>query len=220
MIHRRFPLLVTKGGVPCLAAVLLLAPLLGTVTLRAQIEQPEFVLPDDPQVVVLEYHRYSGMLAERDPMPRLRIFADGRVRVYYPAYMKRAGEYELSLSPVELQELLQTLAGHGMLSFDSEVIRADRVRAEAKLQEDEGALFAVSDDTYTELRIQLPSYRPAESALHLKDFEQKFRWPNVNLDAQRYPSIQALQDLLAGVQRLRGLLDDERLRPAATKGGS
>ena len=72
-------------------------------------------IADEP---VIEYNLVHGMLAQPDPVPLLRVYGDGRVHVHFPAYMKRAGDYELLLNQVELDELLRQLDDNGIMSFD------------------------------------------------------------------------------------------------------
>ena len=57
--------------------------------LGAQVE-----ITSDPSVIVLEYDQQIDMIAEHDPVPRLRIYADGRYVVHYPNYMKARGDWE------------------------------------------------------------------------------------------------------------------------------
>lgn len=69
----------------------------------------------DHDPILIEYHRYSSKLAERDPTPLLRLYASGRLLVHFPHYMKRAGEYETALAQAELDRLLDTLASAGFV---------------------------------------------------------------------------------------------------------
>ena len=69
--------------------------------------------------LVLEYGHIHHMLAEQDSLPLLRIYADGLVKVHYPAYMSRAGDYELLLSRAELMTLLNQI-GNELSAIDFE----------------------------------------------------------------------------------------------------
>ena len=61
----------------------------------------------DAATVVVSYTEVLGEIGEADAGPSVHVHGDGRVRVHYPAYMTRAGDWELQLSA---EELLQAIA--------------------------------------------------------------------------------------------------------------
>lgn len=77
--------------------------------------QPIFDFEATDDIPVIEYTLDQHMLAQRDPTPLLRVYGSGRVRVHFPVYMKKAGDYEMQLSHAELNALLRMLADKSVM---------------------------------------------------------------------------------------------------------
>jgi len=172
----------------------------------AAAQRPTIELPANADTVVLEYTTVHHMLAEQDPEPLLRIFADGRVRVHYPVYMAKAGDYEARISAAELRGLLLYLAADGVLEFDPSATREQRAIA-AAAERSAGRLHHVSDVTETLIEIRLGSYRAADAQDVVTGFRKSVRWPNVYTDAQRFGAIAGVQTLARAEERLRAFLN-------------
>ncbi len=147
------------------------------------------------------------MLAEQDPTPLLRLYGDGRARVHYPVYMKRAGDYELQLSTDEMRNLLADLEGEGLPTLDvagGELLRRGAVAEE----ESRGELFHVSDTSETVIRMLVaqPGGRAAPRRTTI-------RWSNVSSDAKRFPDLDAVQVIARCEERLRELTERDDLIP-------
>ena len=189
-----------------LAVAALSCAALTVTALPAGAQVPRVELPSNSGVVVLEYTVIHQMLAEVDPEPLMRIHADGRVRVHFPVYMAKAGDYELRLSPSELRGLFLELSADGILDFDEAGTTAERNSAEAA-ERAAGRLHHVSDVTETLIDMRLASYRPAGAAAAIPGFEKSVRWPNVHTDAQRFRGVAGVQSLARAEERLRSILD-------------
>ena len=106
---------------------------------------PAFQYSETAAEPVIEYNLVHHMLAEPDPEPLLRIYGNGRVHVHYPAYMTRAGNYELQLSQPELRTLLRALATDGIIDFDPAATRYQRQQLVAQQRAATGTMFYISD---------------------------------------------------------------------------
>lgn len=163
-------------------------------SVAAQAQSPE-------ELVALEYGHRHELLEDQDREPLMRIFASGLVRVHYPAYMKRAGDYEIRLTQNEFAELLDGLA-EKLSTIDVEGAKAER-RALRERRRAGGQLHHVSDTTVTIIR-----YRPSLTAdAPLRTIE----WDNVATDLRFYSEIAAVQVLGEVEATLRSLLDSDRM---------
>lgn len=186
--------------------VALACAVLAIAVIPAAAQSPVVEFPSFAGAVVLEYNVIHHMLAQPDPEPLMRIFADGRVRVHYPVYMAKAGDYEVRLSTAELHGLFDELATSGIMDFDAEAVSAEKERVEA-VERAGGVLHHVSDVSETVIDIRVKSYRPAGSAAAIADFEKSIRWPNIHTDAQRFKGIAEVQALARAVERLRAIIN-------------
>ena len=73
----------------------------------------------EPAAPIVSYREVLGEVGEVDAGPALQVFADGQVSVHYPRYMKRAGDYQLLLTPGLVAPLVHSLTDKGLLDFDS-----------------------------------------------------------------------------------------------------
>lgn len=83
--------------------------------------------------ILIEYHRYSSKLAERDPTPLVRLYGSGKLLIHFPHYMKRAGDYHTTLTQAEMDELMNTLRTSGFVG--SEASETARRIASAQAQQ-------------------------------------------------------------------------------------
>ena len=157
-------------------------------------------------VVVLEYGHIHHMIEDQDPTPLLRIYQDGLVRVHYPVYMQRAGDYEFSLSAEELVLLFESVEAEGLLLLDIQEAAAEREAIEAR-QTAGGELFDVSDVTETVIRLRPSEVRGFSGVQASGGLLRTIRWPNVYTDARRYPELASVQSIAAVARRLQEILD-------------
>ncbi len=155
--------------------------------------------------LVLEYHRVYHLLEDRDPLPLLRIYADGRVLVHHPIYMARAGDYELQLTQAELTNLFDVLEGQGLRSFDPIQTSQDRDAAVAA-DAARGTLSTVTDRSETVIRIRGQVQGGALQASAADAF-QEIRWDNVVTDAARFPGVAGVQSLNLAEQQLQQIVN-------------
>ncbi len=157
-------------------------------------------------VVVLEYSHIHHMIEDQDPTPLLRIYQNGLVRVHYPAYMQRAGDYEFSLSSEELVKLFESVEADGLLGLDLRGAVGEREALEAQ-RSAAGELYNVSDITETVIRLRPGEVRGFDAVRASADLLQTIRWPNVYTDARRYPELAPVQSIAAVERRLHEILD-------------
>ena len=160
--------------------------------------------------VVLELNYEGGMIKDPDPTPFVRVLADGRVLVHYPAYMKKAGDYVLELPPEELDELLTSFADEELLTLESDELAT--LTAEAKAAA--GPIEA--PDTHgltTVLKIRADSFtRAGEDTPRLLDVDHEIAATDLAFEAEALPELRRLQDLAQGVKRLEELAERPELR--------
>lgn len=178
-----------------------------SVTVPAQLS---YELSSSPDAVVLQLREDVG-IRDADDTPLVRVYGDGRVRVHFPAYMRRAGDYELRLSAAALRALLQA-AAESLLPFDSAAMES-RVRDLEAAERRNGRVVRVSDRTTTVLDVRYERYRAAGDAIAFRDGVKRVAWTGLAGDARRYREVAALRDLAGVRQRVRALADHPDLEP-------
>ncbi|MEN8206219.1 MAG: hypothetical protein ABFS24_09425 [Pseudomonadota bacterium] len=173
----------------------------------ADTSYPAFRYSETAAEPVIEYNLVHDMLAEPDSESLLRIYGNGRVHVHYPAYMKKAGDYELQLGKAELNTLIRSLANDGIIDFDHGAAIERRKQIEAQQLAATGTLYYISDTTETVIEIRLDEYQRGTSVKRIANLEKRFTWKNLEQDARRFPNMTELQRAEEGVQKLHGLLD-------------
>jgi hypothetical protein len=161
---------------------------------------------------VVTFTEIPAELEDADPGPTMTIYGDGRATVHYPRYMVRRGDYEIRLSPAELDALVASLVRKGLADFDREAVLARKQAASASraaLSAVTGApaLSAVADASTTVIELHLERSRPAGARAPLTDVVQRISWQGIAWDARQYPDIVPLQDLAAARQELRAVMD-------------
>lgn len=159
--------------------------------------QSPYEIPSSPDVVVLQLSVEVGIRGA-DDTPRVRVHGDGRVAVHFPAYMRKAGDYELRLPEPALQALLES-AFAALLPFDSTAARS-QVLALETAERNDGPIVGVSDEATTIIEARFERYRPEGAAGDIGGGVKRVAWTGLANDAGRFRDVVALQDL-AGVRR-------------------
>ncbi len=159
-----------------------------------------FELSSDPDRVVVSLSERFGEIEAADH-PWMRIYADGRVVRHRPSYMKHPGDHIGQISPLELERLLDSLAGKGIMEFDGRAAAASKREAE----QNRSQLYFSSDPSLIEIAVQLDSYKPAGSLTAKRDFHKTISWQGLRHDAKRFPEIAELQNLAAAFRQLNEL---------------
>jgi len=159
---------------------------------------------------VIQYQQNIHMLSTVDDRLTFQVFADGRVLVHYPVYMKRAGDYEMQLEEAALIDLLHSLSDNGVMGFDSEKNKTRR-RNEKKALNAKGQYFAISDVVETTVEVRLDEYQKNSSSKKISNFYKKFKWDNLEQDAKRFKNIKALDQTNRSVSEIKNLMKDARL---------
>lgn len=149
--------------------------------------QPVFHFSATPGEPVIEYNVVHHMLAQQDPVPLLRVYGDGRVHVHFPAYMKRAGDYEMYMNRVQLNDLLRQLADNGIMDFDPAAAKQEKQQLEAARRAASGALFHASDASDSHINIKLGQYQRSAASPRISGFSRQFRWRNLEFDTKNIP---------------------------------
>jgi hypothetical protein len=131
-----------------------------------------------PSEMMLTYELTNDMLRTSDTFS-VTVYEDGIALVHYPEYMEKAGDYNVELSPSEVQRI-RLLLNHPLVQgFDPGQSRAKKKDIDAQSQE----LFAISDDSWSNFEIHTPGAK------------KSIRWANLSIDADRYPQIGAFRKL-------------------------
>ncbi len=164
---------------------------------EAPLVEPE----RSPDAVVLRFARIDALLGAEGEAHTLWVYGDGRVLVHRPGYLKSPGNESYLLGPSELDGLLQSLVGDGLLELD-----ADDLRRRVRGRRARGPLFVRSDPPTVELELALARYRPAGSGAPAGPIRKALRWRDLAGDARRHPDLVELQGLDAARARLAALL--------------
>jgi hypothetical protein len=179
----------------------------------AQTLEPEVVYNSARGSVVIEYFVNVGEIADEieDMEARLRVYGDGMTIVHYPAYMKQSGDYQINLSPAELQALMSSLAEKGVFDFDQDAAAAALREAKAARSREARAgratLRTVTDDSVTVLRVRAESYRAAGAADVSRNVTKDIVWYGLESDAREYPNVADLADVAAAVREIGALAE-------------
>lgn len=191
----------TPGVLGRLGLGLALAAASHTVAVSGQLS---YELSSSPDMVVLQLTEDVGIRGA-DDTPLVRVYGDGRVAIHFPDYMRRAGDYELTLPESTVQELVQT-AVDTLLTFDSGATESEVLALEAAERSD-GLIVDVSDEATTILEVRFERYRPEGAAEDLRDGVKRVVWRGLVDDASRFREVSALQELGRIRRQLRALAD-------------
>jgi hypothetical protein len=154
----------------------------------------------DMDAVVIRYREILPILGP-DTGPTLTVYGDGHVSVHYPAFMQLSGDYEGRLTAGGLDALVRSMARtHRLTKFDANQAKSKRRRAR------EASTAATGIDTV------VADAGTIEIELHCDGVDKYISWAGLRFDAERYPSVAAIQDLRAAQRQLRALMRSEELR--------
>lgn len=193
------------------AAVLLAVGLIGLGWPHfSAFAQLAFEYAEEPDVLIIQMSQNVGIENE-DQTPLLRIYGDGLVRIHFPVYMKRAGNYTLQLTQRELQSLVESFVTSGLIEFSPEATRAQMrgLAAESRAQaptRQPRQLSTRSDETLVSIEINLNRYVPAVGRAR-NDVTTRISWAGAQGDAADFASLDPLQALAAAERRLLALTE-------------
>lgn len=172
----------------------------GGVIAWAKSQTSPLMYDTSPTALVLQYTETHTGLAQNDPTPRLRVYGDGRMLVYFPPYMKRSGTYETYLTPAELDALLQTLLEQGVMDFDTRSIQRAVQESRVRARTSTSSFFAVSDPTLTRLEVHVQPQSMGNTRTAQRAVPQTIIW------ADEQAAIPALQGLATTERMLQELV--------------
>ncbi|HHO59815.1 MAG TPA: hypothetical protein ENJ64_06185 [Thiotrichales bacterium] len=187
------------------------APPVNLPAMAAGLNQSGFRLPGDATVPVIEYRRHIAMLANAPSQLQLQVYADGRVHVHFPVYMKKAGDYDYQLSATELVQLIRSLTDNGMMEFDPLAVQQQKRSYDNRMKA-RGEYFAVSDAVESVVTIRLPWYQKSLLSPVQTNLVKNFSWKNLEQDARRYRDNTSIQSAAAAMQALDSLLQHPAMR--------
>lgn len=172
-------------------------------------QHPRFDVPPAPDTIIISWDIRVPGIEWDDSTPRLRVYADGRVVVHYPVFMKKAGDYEAKLSRSELETLLTRLATYGVFTSDTEAIAAalrQKQRAEAAVKTPGRVVTVRSESPVSVIRIRLDGYAPSGGEKS-GPIDRTITWVGLQADAAQHPDVSELAALAAAERELIAMLD-------------
>lgn len=157
-------------------------------------------------------------IEDPDPGPSVKVYADGRVVVHFPAYMKRAGDYETVLTADELEALVSGLSNQ-LAGFDEEAARRKAAHGDA-VQRTWAAgnrtpeLLQAPDATNTKITVKLTAYEPRGLGPAIHPVDAAVTWRGLNEAARRHPDVQEIQGLAVVRRDLLALMERPDLSKA------
>lgn len=164
----------------------------------------------DTLAPVISYQQHIHMLSAVNDRPSLKIFGNGLVQVHYPAYMKKAGDYEMQFDDAELIALIRSLSANGIMDFDDKKIK-EKIVQNKKALKAKGEYYAVSDAVESIIDIKLDEYQKNNRSQKIQNFKKQFKWENIEHDAARYKNESALSKANKSIMHLNDLMKDARL---------
>ncbi|MFK5986350.1 MAG: hypothetical protein QM479_13135, partial [Pseudomonadota bacterium] len=110
--------------------------------------------------IVVEYHVNHTILANQDPLPFMRVYGNGLVKVHYPIYMTKAGDYEYQLTQQELQALISSLDSNCVFTFKKQKVKEKikLIKAQQEVIAGQTILSYRSDPSITQIKVNLKNY--------------------------------------------------------------
>jgi len=176
------------------------------------IAESVFDYPRDPEFVIIEFTQVEEMLDDADPTPLLRIYGDGRVLVHYPAYMKRAGDYEMQLSDANLQQLLLSLEQKSIFRLNSERVAQLKQQAAMRRFAQSKTVTQRSDDIHSIVKIKLGTYVSATTGVTQTNFNKRVSLKNLRWNAKKFPEVAELKKAAEAELELTSLLNHPDLK--------
>ncbi len=193
--------------------IALLVSLLAVV----QADDQRLVAKSNGAEPIIHFTRLHYRVADVQEHQELSVYADGRVRVQTPSYMKMPGTYEYRLSAKAMQSVLGKLQAHGLMTFDQESARAQKVAEAEERSASFNERFHVSDLTETQITLNFASFGSAGAKG--KSVQNRIVWSDLPADAMRYAKIEAIGNLAKAEQILLGLTDHSRRNATRVSGG-
>ncbi len=180
--------------------------------------QQPWQLTTDPSTVVLELRRTPTLLGETDRTQTVQVFADGRIEIHQPAYLRAAGDYQGTLNAAELGDLLAQLDRQGLFSLTEQALRQERRAAEVERRSGQQTMFEIHDGMQTSISVKLASYSAADGSL-ASNLETPLAVTNLQLETDLYPGAVRLAALAAAERTLLALAERADLTPQTTADG-
>ena len=171
---------------------------------------PSFVLPSDPQRLVVELWIGGGLI---EKTTHLLLHAGGALSVKNPDRLSGGTTlYSMTIEPSEIEELVEEIAASGALGMTTPEVEGRLTRtAEAG-----GSPLFVADNVYLVLAVSLDAYQASAQDEPIAGFEHTVRIPHPRPYAAHNPASRELDPLVRAVDALVALTKDSRLRPTGS----
>ena len=169
-------------------------------------QSSDFSYSEASGAVVVRYTRTPGELAGPDTSTTVTVYGNGRVIVHYPPFGARRGDYEMTLSKAELDELVATLVYNDMVEYDAKAVATERQAITVA----NNTRFYVADADISTFEIGLTSYSLSGAPTRI-NVQRQVTVSALQAEAQQFPGIQSLVDLAAAERHLLKLVSNANL---------
>lgn len=158
------------------------------------------VIAADEPLPILDYQREMSLVADSDNSMRLQVFADGRINVHYPFFMRRAGDYQMALNATELNQLMSEMHSFGLDVFDPVQVKQEVSRAVSRAESDQLSVIKLRTDEDI-ISIKMAT----DNGMH------EFSYQQLKGQLLRHPQMESLLNLSNAISMLNELMHDSRL---------
>ena len=150
--------------------------------------------------VQLHYELINSIVAGDDNAITLTVYTDGLVKVHYPAFRTRAGDYEAMLSQAELNDLLNEMQALGVVDTDERQMQAAvaNQRRQADNASNDSGIVTIRQ-VRTDAELTRITMRKSDGSMHQTQFR------GVEFIAQQHAGIQSLKGFSTAASRLKAM---------------
>ncbi len=154
----------------------------------------------DLEDVVVRYTEMPNIAGESEEGASLHIYNDGYVVASYPAYMQRAGSYDIYLNQETLDHLWALVTNKDILEFDEQAVLQHKSALNQARKELLSKLTNIADTSGMRLEIYPNRYKPVGFRNGDSRELKEIFWSGLKWDAHQFPEIKEIQ-ILANIQQ-------------------
>ena len=183
------------------------------------VQQPgqrKFEYSDLPEKPIIELRYSGGMIQNADETPFIRVYGNGTVKIYYPRYTKKAGDYTLQLTPEQLKDITENFSNNTVA--DTPVLRLDDVPTgttrSLRSVGPSGPSDVIGDhNVRAEVTLQIERIDPAsQGAAPMTNVKRTISLPAEGVKSTTRSLQAPVSGPASGVKQIEGLAADPRLK--------
>ncbi len=162
--------------------------------------------------LLVHYQEQINSSAQAEEGASIRIYQNGYAHIFYPEYMKQAGNYGVHLNDEALQKIWNLLISSNLLAFDEALVRSEILRERKLRMESLSTLSSVSDTSQIRLEIYPNRYQSIGFGSGDRNELKKIAWTSLSWDAKSYPKNTMLQSLTMLQTHLQSIMAQHDLK--------